>query len=227
MNAASVLAELDQLIARRSILQHPFYQAWTEGRLTRADLATYARVYYPHVAAFPGYLERTLATTDDAEIRAELSENLREELGEPKAHPELWLDFARGMGAVTEAVRTASPIAETGSAVATFERLASQSTAAGLAALYAYESQQPEVASTKATGLTERYGCEDAATLAYFHVHTEADQRHRDGERHSLERCLDAGATREEILGAAGEALDAYWHLLDGVCREAGIRCEN
>ena len=56
MNSEQILDELDRLIAQRSILQHPFYQAWNAGHLTHDDLATYARVYYPHVAAFPDYL---------------------------------------------------------------------------------------------------------------------------------------------------------------------------
>ncbi|HXO21994.1 MAG TPA: pyrroloquinoline quinone biosynthesis protein PqqC, partial [Thermoanaerobaculia bacterium] len=63
-STAAVLAELDARIAARSILGHPFYRAWSAGTLTRRDLATYARVYYPHVAAFPGYLEAAATTTE-------------------------------------------------------------------------------------------------------------------------------------------------------------------
>jgi pyrroloquinoline-quinone synthase len=107
--------------------------------------------------------------------------------------------------------------------VSAFQGLCQESTRAGLVALYAYESQQPEVAKRKAAGLCERYGVDDAKTLAYFTVHAEADVRHREGERAALRRCLDAGATRDEVIDAANEALDAYWRLLDGVCREASI----
>jgi hypothetical protein len=35
--------------------------------------------------------------------------------------------------------------------------------------------------------------------------------------------CLENGDSEAEILGAANEALEAYWGLLDGVCLEAGI----
>ncbi len=225
MNSTAVLAELDSLIARRSILDHPFYQAWTEGRLTCDQLSTYARYYYPHVAAFPGYLETAIAASADPEVRAELEDNLREELAVPKPHAELWLDFARGCGLAVAEVSTAAPAAGARTTVETFDRLAGRSSASALAALYAYESQQPEVAHTKAAGLAGHYGIADEASLAYFTVHAEADVRHRDGERQALARCLAAGATREEILGSAEQALDAYWGLLDGVCREAGIAC--
>lgn len=223
MNSTAVLAELDSLIASRSILDHPFYRAWTEGRLTGDQLATYARYYYPHVAAFPGYLEAAIAASDDQAVRAELADNLREELSVPKAHAELWLDFASGCGLDAAAVAAAPAAPGAEATVDTFRRLAGQSSAAALAALYTYESQQPEVAATKAAGLTRHYGVADAPSVAYFTVHAEADLRHREGERRALARCLEAGAAPEEVLGAASQALDAYWGLLDGVCREAGL----
>jgi pyrroloquinoline-quinone synthase len=219
----TILKELDELIEKRSILQHPFYQAWREGRLTIEDLATYAQIYYPHVAAFPGYLQAALQTAEDSEVRSELESNLREELGEPKAHPELWLDFASGLGLERKPVSKASPHPAAKQMVAAFEMLSKESSTSALAALYAYEAQQPEVARTKAEGLVELYGIDDPQILAYFEVHAEADLRHREGERRALERCLSDGASMDEVLQAAGQALDAYWGLLDGVCAETGV----
>ncbi len=217
------LKALDELIEKRSILQHPFYQAWREGRLSREDLAVYAQIYYPHVAAFPGYLQAALQAADDSLVRGELESNLAEELGEPKAHPELWLDFASGLGLEREQVSEASPHPAVRQMVAVFEMLSEQSSPSALAALYAYESQQPEVARTKADGLVELYGIDDPQTLAYFEVHAEADLRHRAGERRALEHCLSDGASMDQVLQAAGQALDAYWGLLDGVCAETGV----
>jgi pyrroloquinoline-quinone synthase len=223
MHPDSILDQLDRLIAERSILEHPFYRAWNDGALTGEQLATYARSYYPHVAAFPGYLEAALETTDDGEIRAELADNLREELSEPAPHPQLWLDFAAGCGCDRREVADAESTAATAETVAAFRRLAEASAASALAALYAYESQQPEVARLKADGLCQHYGIDAPEALAYFEVHAEADVRHRDGERRALARALENGATGEEVLDAARQALNAYWGLLDGVCRQTGI----
>lgn len=223
MDRFDVLSNLDELVASRSILQHPFYVAWEQGRLTRDQLATYARVYYPHVRAFPGYLRAAIAATDDAVVRAELEANLADELSNPRPHPELWLDFAAALGLDRQAVEQARPVPAARAAVETFERLARRDAASGLAALYAYESQQPEVSQTKRTGLRERYEVRDAQALAYFDVHAVSDLRHRQGERDALARCLAGGAEPEAVNAAAGEALDAYWALLDGVCEEAGV----
>ena len=226
MDSSAALRELDAFIRERSILEHPFYQAWTRGELTRDQLATYARIYYPHVEAFPRYLEAAVAHADQPSVRAELADNLADERGNPAPHDDLWLDFAEGVGADRGAVATAAPHAAAATIVDTFEGLTRESLASGLAALYAYESQQPEVSRTKADGLRAHYGIENEATLEYFAVHQAADVRHRAGERDALQACLDAGVDVAVVRSSATRALDAYWRLLDAVCEEAGITCD-
>jgi pyrroloquinoline-quinone synthase len=221
--AGKALERLDNLIASRSILEHPFYRAWREGTLTRQQLAVYAQIYYPHVAAFPGYVQAALQGATDPLVRLELEENLAEELGVPKAHPDLWLDFAEGLGMERNTLGKAPTHRAAQITVETFNRLATESTASGLAGLYAYESQQPQVSRQKADGLRLLYGIDDPQTLAYFEVHAEADLRHRQGERLALERCLSNGASEDEVFQAAAQALEAYWGLLDGVCAETGV----
>jgi len=223
MTTRSTLDELDARIAARSILQHPFYRAWSAGTLTRDDLAVYARVYYPHVAAFPEYLRAAAERAELPGVRDELLDNLREEESVPRPHAELWLAFAAAVGADPAAVRAAAPAPAAGETVEEFRRLANGSTAAALAALYAYESQQPEVSRQKEAGLHERYGVAEAEALSYFTVHSEADLRHREGERRAIALCLEAGASADEVLTAADGALDAYWSLLDGVAAEIGL----
>ena len=227
LSTADTLASLDRKIAERSILNHPFYRAWQAGTLTREQLAGYAHEYFPHVAAFPGYLEDAMGTTDDAVLRAELADNLREERSVPAPHPELWLDFAAGLGRNVETTLAARPTETTAATIASFRSLCQTSPGAALSALYCYESQQPKVAAEKARGLAERYGVTDERALAYFTVHAEADVRHSHGERDAIARCLETGAaTPEEILASADRALDAYWSLLDGICTSTGVECE-
>lgn len=225
MKRSDVLNGLDELVSLHNILQHPFYLAWERGELTQAQLATYARVYYPHVQAFPGYLRSTIACANDPETRIELERNLADELSVPKSHADLWLDFAEAVGLERDAVTNGSPVPKACAMVDTFKRLTQQNVASGLSALYVYESQQPEVSQRKITGLREWYDVQSESGLAYFAVHATADVDHRNGERDSLARCLEFGTSPAVITGAAIEALDAYWGLLDGVCDEAGISC--
>lgn len=223
MNPQDTLDRLDQLIESRSILMHPFYIAWRNGELSSEQLGIYAQMYYPHVAAFPGYLQSAIKSAEDESVRIELESNLEDELSNPKPHPELWLDFAAGLGRNRPSVKDADVQPAAANMVAVFNRLTGNGSAAALASLYAYESQQPEVSRQKADGLRELYGVIDPTTLAYFEVHAEADLEHRQGEKRALERCLENGASPEQILTSAEQALDAYWGLLDSIYTEAGI----
>src|SRR5438046_234446 len=92
------LDEIDNDIAAKHLLKHPFYLAWTRGELSREALADYARQYYHHVTAFPTYLSAVHANCEDQNTRKQLLNNLiDEEAGSPN-HPELWLQFAEGLG---------------------------------------------------------------------------------------------------------------------------------
>jgi pyrroloquinoline-quinone synthase len=224
MTTEETLRALDDLICERSILQHPFYRAWQRGQLTSDHLATYSRVYYPHVAAFPRYLKSAIHCASDSVTRSALEQNLDDELTNPAPHPELWLDFAAATGQERQAVKRAEPVPKTADTTATFDRLTSRDIASGLTALYAYESQQPEVAAEKLRGLRDCYGIRGLQALSYFAVHATADVEHRAAERSGIQRCLDSGTSPVTIMNAAEEALDAYWNLLDGVCEEAGLQ---
>jgi pyrroloquinoline-quinone synthase len=221
MRSEEALRLLDQLIRDHSILQHPFYLAWQRGELTRNHLATYATVYYPHVAAFPGYLRNAIRCAGDSVTRDELRENLADELTNPAPHPELWLDFAEAAGAERATVRSRLPSPKTTETILTFDGLTAQDSASGLAALYAYESQQPAVAVEKIQGLRSFYGISSREAVQYFTVHATADIKHCDAERAALGRCLETAASTDEIMTAAEQSLDAYWNLLDGVCEAA------
>ncbi len=224
---ARFMAELDTRIAAKCVLHHPFYQAWTQGMLTCAALQDYAAQYYRHVAAFPTYLSAVHSHTPEADARRVLLQNLMdEEAGSPN-HPELWLQFASGIGVARETVSSTPAYPETVALVETFQDLCrSHSFTAGIAALYAYESQIPEVAQSKLDGLRRRYGIEDADTLAYFAVHIEADAVHRAEERALLTLYITTETQAEDALHAADSSLDAVWNLLSGLCARHGIACD-
>jgi len=224
MTTEETLRDLDDLICERSILRHPFYRAWQRGELTPDQIRTYSRVYYPHVAGFPRYLKNAIHSANDSVISSALEQNLDDELTNPAPHPELWLDFAAATGQERQAVKSAEPVPKTADTIATFDRLTSRDIASGLTALYAYESQQPEVAAEKLRGLRDCYGIHGLQALRYFAVHATADVEHRAAERSGIRRCLDSGTSPVTIMNAAEEALGAYWNLLDGVCEEASLQ---
>ena len=95
---------------------------------------------------------------------------------------------------------------------------ASEPFAAGLAALYAYESQQPEVMRVKREGLAECYGVTTGHD--YFVEHETADVRHSAQEAELVERYADG--SEEAVVAGAQVGLDAIYTLLDGVYDQIG-----
>ena len=216
---------IDQQIAAKHLLTHPFYLAWTRGELSREALTDYAQQYYQHVAAFPTYLSAVHARCEDQPTRRQVLSNLiDEEAGNPN-HPELWLQFAEKLGASPDEVRTTKKQPETAALIDTFRSVCSNgATAEGLAALYAYESQIPAVSESKIEGLKKHYGFEDVQGYEYFTVHIEADREHAAAERQMLEQHVNDG-NATAVKASVDRMLNALWDLLSGVCRRHAIAC--
>jgi pyrroloquinoline-quinone synthase len=219
------LDNLDNDIAEKHLLKHPFYLAWTRGELSREALMDYARQYYHHVAAFPTYLSAVHAKCDDQETRKQLLHNLiDEEAGSPN-HPELWLQFAEGLGVSDIDVRDTEKQPETKNLIETFRSICGNgSIGEGLAALYAYESQIPAICESKIDGLKRHYGFTDPKHYEYFSVHIDADREHSTAEREMLSASID-NQNFESVKRSVNRVLDALWEMLSGVCRRHAIEC--
>jgi pyrroloquinoline-quinone synthase len=214
----SLQRRIDDAIAQHAMLKHPFYQLWSEGKLDQSVLQEYAKQYYAHVRAFPTYVSAVHSQCNDLELRQLLLENLIEEERGPENHPELWLRFAEGMGVSRDEVKAAALLPATTESVATFKNLTrSDDYRLGVAALYAYESQIPEVASTKRAGLKEFYGVEDARSTSFFTVHESADVIHRQTEISVLCDTCDTDESQDSVVAAASRAAEALWDFLTGV----------
>jgi pyrroloquinoline-quinone synthase len=96
----------------------------------------------------------------------------------------------------------------TANLVYTYESLCDRGSDEALAALYAYESQFPSVAATKAEGLRRFYGITSPDALEFFDLHSTLDHEHAAGLRTGL---VDSEQARE----SAALALDAWWGMLD------------
>ena len=217
------LDKIDSQIAEKHLLKHPFYVAWTRGALSKEALADYARQYYHHVTAFPTYLSAVHAKCDDQATRKQLLDNLvDEEAGSPN-HPELWLKFAEGLGVEDVDLAKTAKQPETKNLVDTFRSVCRDgSTAEGLAALYAYESQIPPICESKIDGLKKHYGFTDPERYRYFTVHIDADRKHSAAERKMLGGYID-NHNFESVKASVNRVLDALWEMLSGVCRRHAI----
>jgi pyrroloquinoline-quinone synthase len=171
--------------------------------------------YYRHVEAFPQHL-RVLAARADESLKPVVLENLAEEENPDGPHPKLWREFAEALGVSEEDILNSPSLPGTQHVVHTFRDICgNRPVAEAVAALYAYEAQVPEIATTKIDGLNRFYGITDAKGTAYFAIHEEADKAHRA----AWSNWLAEKATGDEsgILASTNEALKALWGALDAV----------
>lgn len=211
-----LMDRMDALIEERHLLTHPFYRAWLDGTLPFGAMQEYARQYYAFESTFPRFLSALHSRSERAETRAALLENLWDEEHGEANHREMWLRFGEGVGVERDDVMAATHNDATKGLLETYwTSVTERPVPAGVAAVYAYERQVPQVAAAKIDGLKHRYGVTDRRTLGFFETHALLDIEHSNAERQII---AGAGDGEEQgVLDATGAALEAWWSFLDAV----------
>jgi len=140
------------------LLDHPFYQDWSCGKITKGQLSMYAASYLDFIKEIPNYWQKVIAGLDVSDSRT------IEIIDDEKSHISLWQEFA-------------SKLPEAEDYPEMYELLnafAKMTPSELLGAIHAFEIQQPEVAKTKREGLIEHYGF-NSDEVKYFdeHLHEE------------------------------------------------------
>ncbi len=188
---------LDGVTARWNLLQHSFYQRWTQGTLTRDELCDYVVQYAHVVRAVPGWLEQVRGG-DPAEVARHAAEE--------RSHIEMWERFGNALGLSSEAIRLAPSNAVTAKLVERGDELAAQGDAA--AVVWALEQQTPAVAGAKLAGLSAFYDIGPTTGGEYFAVHQHLDIEH-SAELRAL--CSDGSGEAAAVMS------ESLWNLQTSV----------
>ena len=216
--SARYLDQIEQTIIERSLLSHPFYQAWSNGSLPLDSLVNYAGQYYHFELAYPTFLSGLHHRCADREMRQLLLDNLWDEEHGEENHLELWLRFCESLGMDRNDVIAGAQAEATAALVETYRELTSEApVAAGAAALYAYESQIPDVAAAKLQGLRDFYGIEDDQGGEFFAVHQALDAQHSQAEKTMVAALASTPEEQKAAVQAVDKATEALWRFLDGV----------
>jgi pyrroloquinoline-quinone synthase len=212
-----LLDRLDAMIDERHLLNHPFYTKWANGTLPREALQEYTRQYYAFESSFPRFLSTLHSRTERADIRQQMLDNLWDEEHGAENHAELWLRFAEGVGVSRVDVRNSERNEATRALVDLYTTITHEAPVeAGVAALYAYERQVPQVAVSKIDGLKKHFDVTDPRALKFFVIHGVLDVEHSGAEREMLGE-LTADADPAPVEKATAQALDAWWNFLSAV----------
>ena len=191
---SSRIDELDAIVRRFDLNDHPFYTEWRAGTLPVERLAEYADEWAPFIGAVDAGWDRIGYPAYAAEERE---------------HDELWSRFRGALGATCEMRR---PQSRTLLAVG---ENAFASVPESLGALYSFEVQQPKTATSKLDGLREHYaGTVGTDAQRYFVEHAvETDEPAMLAAK--IEALSDGEFARARTACAIFSA--AAWGALDGV----------
>lgn len=188
---------LDDVTARWNLLEHSFYQRWTQGTLTRDELCDYIKQYAHVVRAVPEWLEQVRGG-DTAEVARHAAEE--------RSHIEMWETFGSALGLSSHAIRSAPANAATANLLQRGDELGAQGQAA--AVVWALEAQTPAVARAKLAGLSAFYGIGENGGGQYFAVHQHLDVEH-SAELRAL--CSDGSQNAAALMS------ELLWNLLSSV----------
>ena len=202
----NLIQKIDQIIEERSLLKHPFYEMWSDGKLTQESLAGYSKEYFQLVKAVPEFMTPIIEKAPNSVI-TELTENQQEE----SDHIKPWISFAGELGVSNDELISYSGLDKTKKAVSDLSELMNTFDG-GACAMYAFEKEIPKISQTKLDGLSEFYQITNDNATEYFKLHTEADIRHTASWRNILEK---SNADTSNLIEIAEKSVSAQNLLLD------------
>ena len=203
----SLSKKIDDIIEQKSLLKHPFYQMWSDGKLSVESLSGYSKEYFQMVKAVPSFVGQ-IAKFAPSELVGEINANQAEEA----EHLQPWVNFAVGLGVDGTEISNYAGLPKTNEAVSELLSLMT-SLEAGAAAMYAFEKEIPKISHTKLEGLEKFYSITAEDATEYFRLHMEADIRHAATWANILDKIPEE--RHDELIKIATKSLDAQNHLLD------------
>ena len=207
----NIIQKIDEMLEERSLLKHPFYQMWSDGKLTKESLAGYSKEYFQLVKAVPAFMTPIIEKAPGAVV-GELVENQQEE----SDHITPWIAFAGELGISEDELISYSGTTKTQKAVSDLNQLM-VTFDGGASAMYAFEKEIPKISQTKLDGLAEFYGMTSNEATEYFKLHTEADIRHAASWRNILEK---SSIDYDKLVEIADKSISAQNLLLDSCYEE-------
>src|SRR5574342_1439188 len=203
----SLVKRIDEIIENQSLLKHPFYVMWSEGKLTIESLNGYSKEYFQLVKTVPLFVGSIIQQSPDA-VKSELLSNQKEE----SEHIAPWMKFAGTLGVSQEELQQYEGLGKTREAVSELSSLMN-SFEGGSAAMYALEQEIPKISLSKIDGMRKFYDMTSEDAIEYFRLHAEADIRHAATWRRILEKT--PSEKEDELIQIASKSTSAQNMLLD------------
>jgi pyrroloquinoline quinone (PQQ) biosynthesis protein C len=200
----------DQLVATRDkkhSKNHPFFDLWAKGKLTKGQTAIYCAQHYHYVTDYLNWMAYEASQIPFRDVKTYLFENLGDEENPDDRHLDMLKDYVAATGSSRDSVEKSVVLAGTESLQNWGWRLVYQTPwQAALAGMFiGLESQFLDICKKLVPALHEHYGfAQGGREIRFFEEHIRAD------EIHGAKPVEAATIRRWRYMNGV------YWFALDG-----------
>jgi pyrroloquinoline quinone (PQQ) biosynthesis protein C len=213
----------DRLVATRDAKHsknHPFFDLWVQGKLTREQTAFYCTQHYHYVVEYLNWMAFEASQIPQRDVKAYLFENLSDEENPEDRHLDMLKDYVVASGLSRETVESSAVLAETEGLQNWGWRLVYQQPwQAALAGMFVgLESQFLDICKKIVPALHAHYGFKAGAReIRFFEEHIHADEIHGSKGFAIVEKYCTTPELQALALKVVEEATLRRWRYMNGI----------
>ena len=219
-NLESLIKIIDDEIGKRSLLNHPFYILWREGKLTLNHLRSYSKEYFQLVKAVPELVQNIKTNLVNYDPGNEYVQAVGNTHDEEHQHIQPWIKFAQSLGLEKQELLDYEGNNKVNLAIRNLQHLCLSSICEGASTMYSFEKEIPLISKAKIEGLKKFYNICTEEDITYFTLHQIVDIEHaRLWKTILLDQNLvqKTKALNENILNASISSLNSQNQILDAI----------
>jgi len=213
----------DQLVAARDkkhSKDHPFFELWVQGKLTREQTALYCTQHYHYVGEYLNWLAYEASQIPKRDVKVYLFENLGDEENPDDRHLDMLKDYVAATGLPRDSVETAPVLAGTEELQNWGWRMVYQkpwqAVVAGM--FVGLESQFLDICKKIVPALHRHYGHQAGAReIRFFEEHIHADEIHGSKGFAIVEKYCDTPDLQALAIKTVEEATIHRWRYMNSI----------
>jgi len=205
---------------RRHSKNHPFFEMWMRGELTKEQMALYCIQHYHFVNEAVNWLAYESSQVPHRDVKRYLFENLLDEENPNDPHPDMLKDWIVECGLPPESAENGMVLPGTEGLINWGWRLVHQRPwQVALAGIFiGLESQFLDICKGLTPALQKQYGyAPGAREIRFFEEHIIADAIHSTKGFAIVEQYCDTAELQHQAVKAVEEATIKRWGYMNGI----------
>jgi pyrroloquinoline quinone (PQQ) biosynthesis protein C len=213
----------DQLVATRDhkhSKNHPFFELWAQGKLTKEQTAFYCVQHFHYVVEYLNWMAYEASQIPQRDVKTYLLENLGDEENPDDRHLDMLKDYVAACGIHPESVEDSIVLGSTDALQNWGWRLVYQKPwQAAIAGMFiGLESQFLDICKKIVPALHKHYGyAPRARQIRFFEEHVRADEIHGAKGFAIVEKYCNTPELEALALKTVEEATVHRWRYMNGI----------